>query len=81
LWKRFFNDLYKESVLGPLFTTFQLHPYVSSRLGRTSALKEMIEYMKDHEGVWFATGIEIANWWLEQNFSERPAPLRIAAVS
>jgi hypothetical protein len=33
---------------------------VSSRLGRTSAFKEMIEYMKGHEGVWFASGIEIA---------------------
>ncbi len=51
------------------------------RLGRTSALKEMIEYMKGHEGVWFATGIEIAEWWLEQNFSEKLAPLRIAAAS
>src|SRR5262249_42243118 len=80
LWKRFFDDLYKESALGPMFTTFQLHPYVSSRLGRTSALKEMIEYMKGHEGVWFATGIEIADWWLGQNFSEQPAPLRMAAA-
>jgi hypothetical protein len=65
----------------PMFTTFQLHPYVSSRLGRTSALKEMIEFMKGHEGVWFATGVEIAEWWLKQNFSEKPAPLRMAVVS
>ena len=27
-------------------------------LGRTSALKEMIEYIKGREGIWFATGIE-----------------------
>jgi hypothetical protein len=33
----------------------------------------MIEYMKGHEGVWFATGIEIAEWWLKQNFSHRCA--------
>jgi hypothetical protein len=44
-------------------------------------LKEMIEYMKGHEGVWFATGIEIADWWLKQDFSEQPAPLRMAAAS
>jgi peptidoglycan/xylan/chitin deacetylase (PgdA/CDA1 family) len=81
LWKRFFNDLYKESAIAPMFTTFQLHPYVSSRLGRTSALKEMIEYMKGHEGVWFATGIEIADWWLKQGFSAQPVPLRMAAGS
>ena len=40
-------------------------------LSRTSALKEMIEYMKSPEGVWFATGIEIAKWWLKQNFSQK----------
>jgi hypothetical protein len=34
----------------------------------------MVEYMKGHEGVCFATGIEIFEWWLEQNFSEKPAP-------
>jgi hypothetical protein len=25
--------------------------------------------MKSHEGVWFATGSEIAKWWLEKGFS------------
>jgi hypothetical protein len=48
-------------------------------LGRTSALKEMIEYMKGHEGVWFATGTEIAECWLKQHFSDKPAPLRMAS--
>jgi hypothetical protein len=43
--------------------------------------QEMIEYMKGHEGVWFATGIEIVEWWLKQNFSEKAAPLRMAAAS
>lgn len=79
LWKRFFTDLYKESEIAPMFTTFQLHPYVSSRLGRTSVLQEMIEYMKSHEGVWFATGSEIAGWWLERDFCKQPEPLRRAA--
>jgi hypothetical protein len=41
----------------------------------------MIEYMKGHQGVWFATGIEIAEWWLTQGFSEQPALLRAAAGS
>jgi hypothetical protein len=35
--------------------------------------------MKDHEGVWFATGIEIAECWLKQGFSEQPTLLRPAA--
>jgi peptidoglycan/xylan/chitin deacetylase (PgdA/CDA1 family) len=80
LWKRFFNELYRESAIAPTFTTFQLHPYVSSRPGRASALREMVEYMKGRDGVWFATGMEIAEWWLEQGFStEKPVTLRSAA--
>jgi peptidoglycan/xylan/chitin deacetylase (PgdA/CDA1 family) len=80
LWKRFFDELYRESALSPTFTTFQLHPYVSSRLGRASALREIIEYMQSHQGVWFATGIEVAEWWLKQGFSsEQPDRLRVAA--
>jgi hypothetical protein len=29
----------------------------------------LIQYMKSHEGVWFATGSEVAKWWLEKGFS------------
>jgi CDP-diglyceride synthetase len=58
LWHACLTTFYAESAIAPMFTTFQLHPYVSSRLGRTSALKEMIEYMKGHGGVWFATGVD-----------------------
>jgi hypothetical protein len=32
-------------------------------------LAEIIGYMKSHKGVWFATGSEIARWWLERGFS------------
>jgi peptidoglycan/xylan/chitin deacetylase (PgdA/CDA1 family) len=80
LWKRFFNELYRESAVSPTFTTFQLHPYVSSRPGRASALREMIEYMKAQQGVWFVTGSELAEWWLKQGFSvEHPTLVRAAA--
>lgn len=82
LWKRFFNELYRESAIAPTFTTFQLHPYVSSRAGRASALREMVEYMKAHDGVWFATGLEVAEWWIDQDFStEKQVTLRAAAGS
>jgi peptidoglycan/xylan/chitin deacetylase (PgdA/CDA1 family) len=80
LWKRFFDELYRESAIAPTFTTFQLHPYVSSRPGRASALREMIEYMKSHDGVWFASGREVAEWWMQEGFSaEQQAPKRAVA--
>lgn len=71
VWKAHFDELYEESSSGPTFCPFQFHPYISSRPGRARALRELIRYMKKHAGVWFATGGEIANWWLEQGFSAR----------
>ena len=41
-------------------------------------MADMIEYMQSHEGVWFATGSEVAEWWLTQNFSQVPLP-RVSA--
>ena len=60
IWKSFFDELYEESQLGSVFCPFQIHPYISSRPGRARALKEMIQYMQKHSGVWFARGSEIA---------------------
>jgi hypothetical protein len=36
-------------------------------------LSDLIEYLKSHEGVWIATGSEIANWWLDNGFSAEAA--------
>jgi hypothetical protein len=65
IWKGLFDDLYEESKLGPAFCPFQFHPYISSRPGRARALKEMIQYMRKHNGVWFARGSEIAELTLK----------------
>jgi hypothetical protein len=72
VWKSFFDDLYEESGITPGFCTFQFHPYISSRFGRAGALRQLIQYMKSREGVWFATGTEVAEWWLKQGFSSQP---------
>jgi len=60
IWKGMFDEFYEESKLGPAFCPFQFHPFISSRPGRARALKEIIQYMKKHEGVWFAKGSEVA---------------------
>ncbi len=65
LWKAFFNELYEESKYKPTFCPFQFHPYISSRPGRAQVLAELIQHMKNQEGVWFATGSEIARWVLD----------------
>lgn len=68
-WKPFFDELYEESKAAPTFCPFQFHPYISSRPGRAKALRGLIQYMKKQKGVWFATGSEVAEWWLKQGFS------------
>lgn len=81
IWKGMFDDFYEESKFGPAFCPFQFHPYISSRPGRARALREIIQYMKKHDGVWFATGSEIAGLALKLGNATQKAPLKKAAVS
>jgi hypothetical protein len=37
-----------------------MHPKISGRAFRAMVLDRMLDYMKQHEGVWFATCGEIA---------------------
>ena len=73
IWKGMFDEFYEESKLGPAFCPFQFHPFISSRPGRARALKEIIQYMKKHEGVWFAKGSEVAELALKlANAAKKP---------
>jgi peptidoglycan/xylan/chitin deacetylase (PgdA/CDA1 family) len=80
IWKAMFDQFYEESSLAPTFCPFQFHPYISSRPGRAKTLADLIDHMKSHQGVWFATGSEIANWWLEKGFSADSSP-RVSKVA
>jgi peptidoglycan/xylan/chitin deacetylase (PgdA/CDA1 family) len=81
IWKAMFDQFYEESGAAPTFCPFQFHPYISSRPGRAKTLSDLIGYMKSHKGVWFATGSEIAHWWLENEFSVEPARERVSKVA
>jgi len=62
-----FDQLYKE---GGRVMSLALHPYVFGQPHRIRHLDRLFEYMLSHEGVWQATGIEIAQW-----FNENQLPL------
>ena len=62
VWQSAFDELYEESEMAPTFCPFTFHPYISSRPGRAKTLGEFIQYMKQREGVWIATGSEVARW-------------------
>lgn len=66
VWKSAFDELYGESEASPVFCPFTFHPYISSRPGRGKALAELIQYMRKHEGVWFAMGSDVARWCFDR---------------
>jgi peptidoglycan/xylan/chitin deacetylase (PgdA/CDA1 family) len=68
VWKAMFDDLHEESEFSPAYCPFQFHPYISGRPGRAGALRAIIRHMKQAEGVWFATGSEVARWCLDHVF-------------
>ncbi|MEL7343509.1 MAG: allantoinase PuuE [Pseudomonadota bacterium] len=59
-----FDTLYAEGVEGaPKMLSIGLHCRLVGRPGRVAALKRAIEYMAGHDGVWFATRLDIAEHW------------------
>jgi peptidoglycan-N-acetylglucosamine deacetylase len=68
IWKAMFDELHAESKHAPTYCPFQFHPYISGRPGRARTLRAVIAHMKQAEGVWFATGSEVARWCLDEVF-------------
>ena len=68
IWKGLFDELDEESRLTPSYCPFQFHPYISGRPGRARTLRAIIRHMKAADGVWFATGSEVARWCLDELF-------------
>ena len=59
-----FDTLYAEGVEGePKMMSIGLHCRLVGRPGRVAALKRAIKHMSGHEGVWFATRLQIAEHW------------------
>ncbi len=60
-----FDAMYDEGRRGwPKMLTYGTHPFVC-HASRTRPLEKVIQYMKGHPKVWFATRGEIADWVLE----------------
>ncbi|MDD9921935.1 MAG: allantoinase PuuE [Boseongicola sp.] len=66
-----FDTLYAEGQAGaPKMLSIGLHCRLIGRPGRAAALKRALDYIRGHDGVWFATREEIANHWI----ATHPAP-------
>jgi allantoinase len=63
-----FDVLYREGRRGsPKLLSIGLHDRLIGRPGRCKGLTDLLEYMRGFDGVWFATGAEIAQHW-RRNF-------------
>ncbi|MEZ3436542.1 MAG: polysaccharide deacetylase [Lachnospiraceae bacterium] len=65
-WKDEFTGHYNHN----LCYTLQLDPQTIGSPGRTALLREFLEYMTAHEGVWFAAGSELYDYCLENRGEE-----------
>ncbi|WP_298864284.1 allantoinase PuuE [uncultured Sulfitobacter sp.] len=61
-----FDELYAEGVAGqPKVLSIGLHCRIIGRPGRAAALRRVLEHIKSHDGVWFATRLQIAEHWAQ----------------
>jgi allantoinase len=58
-----FDTLYAEGTSQGRVMCLALHPYIMGRPHRLPYLDEALRYIAGHDGVWFATGEEIADWY------------------
>jgi peptidoglycan/xylan/chitin deacetylase (PgdA/CDA1 family) len=66
--KRGLDELWREGEAGyPKMMSIGLHPRWAGQAGRTSGLREFIEYALAKGHVWFTRRIDIARWWLEHH--------------
>lgn len=71
-----FDMLYAEGQAGaPKMMSVGLHCRLAGRPGRAMALKRFLDHARAHEGVWFATRLDIARHWAaEHPFQPRLRP-------
>jgi len=65
-----FDILYEESEDSGRVMCISLHPYLVGQPNKLSALDEALGYIKGHADVWFATGQEIVEHYLEHHYDK-----------
>ncbi len=70
-----FDVLYAEGAAGaPKMMSIGLHCRIAGRPGRAAALARALDHFRSHEGVWFATRLQIAEHWAETHPPKASVP-------
>jgi allantoinase len=64
--KETFDQMYAEGETSPKMMSMAVHDRIVGRAGRANAFARFLDYAQGHEGVWFATGNDIAEHWRTQ---------------
>lgn len=59
-----FDTLWREGAEHGRVVCVALHPYIMGQPHRIRALERALRHIVEHEGVWLATGEQIADWYL-----------------
>ena len=71
-----FDTLYAEGQTGAAkMMSIGLHCRLVGRPGRAAALQRFMDYARGHEGVWFATRLQIAQHWHQLHPHKKPSPM------
>jgi peptidoglycan/xylan/chitin deacetylase (PgdA/CDA1 family) len=62
-----FDAVYEESARHPMRFNYAFHTYWSGLPGPARTLDAFLRHVRGHPGVWIATGIEQATFWLRQS--------------
>jgi len=65
-----FDTLYEEGAESPKMLSIGMHCRLLGRPGRIAGLKRFLEYVQQHDDVWFARRIDIAKHWYAHHKSE-----------
>jgi allantoinase len=65
-----FDVLYDEGAESGRVMCIAFHPFLLGQPHRVHLLDEALSYVLGHEGVWRATGDEIAAWYLEHHYDD-----------
>lgn len=66
--KRQFDQLYAEGAESGTVMCIPLHPYLVGQPHRIDAFAEALQHIAGHDGVWLATGREIARHYLDNHY-------------
>ena len=62
IWEQEYSGFYDEG----LCFVLTMHPQITGRPSRTAMLERLIRRMRSDPGVWFATGKDVAEFWLKK---------------